>query len=278
MKDPRSVLKAMGLRPSKRLGQNFLLDPALASRVAEIIISEGKGRTVLEVGPGLGALTKPLLDAGAKVIGVELDKRLHERLATFKEAGDSRLVLLNRDILDLKPADLPPAESLIVAGNLPYGISSPFLFWFLELFSGKSPGVFLFQKEFASRVAASPGTKDYGRLTIAVSDRFETEISLETGPESFAPRPSVSSELVILRPKSAPPKADSKLLARVTGMAFRARRKTILNNLSGFCGRERASEVLKSLGIDERSRPEEIAPALYVEMALAFSEKKNGDR
>jgi 16S rRNA (adenine1518-N6/adenine1519-N6)-dimethyltransferase len=231
----------------------------------------GRGPLVLEVGPGLGALTRPLLALGLAVCAVELDRGLCAGLAGWPEASSGALELLNKDILKVDaPADLPPGIAC-VCGNLPYGISTPFLFWFLEAFGGRLPGVFMLQREVAARLAAPPGGKEYGRLAVGLGSWFSAREAFSLGPGAFHPRPRVESSVAVLRPLAARPAVTPAALGAVTRACFHSRRKTLFNNLAAAYPREAVGPALAAAGMEGGRRPEEFPPEAYQRLTAALA-------
>jgi len=268
----KNQLKELGLAASKSRGQNFLKDDQQIRRIVQAILTEaGPSPELMEIGPGLGALTKPLLAAGAKVRAVELDRGLAENLIELAPtlAGGGGLTVLHRDILTLTEDDLASENPLFLCGNLPYNISSPVLFWFLTHRRRFAGAVFMLQKEMARRLTAGPGSRDYGRLTVALGLWFKVAELLEVPPSAFHPRPQVDSAVIALRPapRAQEPDIDPETLGRFTAAAFAARRKTLLNNLAKAYGRERSLAALESLGIDPGLRPEVLPPVSLAALA-----------
>jgi 16S rRNA (adenine1518-N6/adenine1519-N6)-dimethyltransferase len=263
----KDELKDLGFRPAKSRGQNFLKDGGVIRRLAETILAEAGGLKLLEIGPGLGALTRPLLAAGAEVLAVELDRGLAENLAAEGRPG---LTVLNRDILDLDPAEFPGPRFLF--GNLPYNISSPVLFWFLRHRRAFSGALFMLQKEMAERLTAVPGGKSYGRLGVALGLWCRVENVLSVPPTAFHPLPRVAGAVVRLRPvpPGDEPPVPLETLGRFTLAAFGARRQTLLNNLARAYGRDRAAKVLAGFGLDPGLRAETLPPAVLAALALAL--------
>jgi 16S rRNA (adenine1518-N6/adenine1519-N6)-dimethyltransferase len=261
----KDELKELGCQPAKSRGQHFLKDGGVIRRLTETILKEAGPQRLLEIGPGLGALTRPLLDAGAEILAVELDRGLAENL---RNEGRPGLTVLNRDILTLDPAEFPG----FLFGNLPYNISSPVLFWFLRHRRSFSGALFMLQKELAARLTATPGSRAYGRLSVALGLWCRVDNVLEAGPASFHPRPRVGSAVVLLRP--VPPEAEPKIspeaLARFTLAAFGARRQTLLNNLARAYGRDRAARVLSAFGLAPGIRAETLPPPVLAALALEF--------
>ncbi|MDR0882925.1 MAG: 16S rRNA (adenine(1518)-N(6)/adenine(1519)-N(6))-dimethyltransferase RsmA [Candidatus Adiutrix sp.] len=267
----RDTLKELGLAPAKSRGQNFLKDETQIARLAgSILTAAGAKAALVEIGPGLGALTRPFLEAGARVTAVEIDRGLAENLTAGLAADyPGRLTVLHRDILRLGADDLPRATPLYLCGNLPYNISSPVLFWFLSRRRFFSGAMFMLQKEMARRLTAEPGTKEYGRLTVALSLWSRVAEIMVVPPSAFHPRPRVESVVVALTPVSPAeePTVSPAALGRLTAAAFAARRKTILNNLGEVYGRERSALALESLGLNPAWRAEVLAPATLAQLA-----------
>jgi 16S rRNA (adenine1518-N6/adenine1519-N6)-dimethyltransferase len=263
----KDELKELGFRPAKSRGQNFLKDQGIIRRLTDIILAEANGEKLWEIGPGLGALTRPLLEAGAEILAVELDRGLAENLAGL-DAGPGRLTVLNRDILTIDPAEFQG----FLFGNLPYNISSPVLFWFLKHRRAFSGALFMLQKELADRLTAAPGSRAYGRLSVALGLWCRVETVLAVPVAAFHPRPKVSGAVVRFRPvppESEPP-VTPEVLGRFTLAAFGSRRQTLLNNLARAYGRKRAAQVLADFGLDPGLRAEALAPPELAALALVF--------
>jgi len=270
----RRTLAELGHRPRRRLGQNFLAD----ANIRDAIVRDagvGEGDLVLEVGPGLGILTKGLLDAGAEVVAVEREPVLAGFLAAAL-AGEPRLTLLVRDVLERK-AIAPevwgeidrrrggPRRFLLVA-NLPYSVSSPLI---AGLFGCPAPperGVVMVQKEVAERMAGRVGTSDYGPLAVLLALRAETRILREVGGQVFVPRPPVRSAVVLVetRPGAG---VEVDLGIRTARRAFLHRRKSIRKALTvaGYDA-SAVADALSACGIDAADRPERVAPEVWVEL------------
>ncbi|MDR2455496.1 MAG: 16S rRNA (adenine(1518)-N(6)/adenine(1519)-N(6))-dimethyltransferase RsmA [Deltaproteobacteria bacterium] len=269
MASPRAELKRLGLAPSRARGQNFIADPNIAKKLAGLIRAQADW-PVLEIGPGLGAMTKNLLSSGAVVYAIELDRGLAESLRTWPEAESGRLKVMEADALDLDlRKDLGPGPFL-ACGNLPYNISTPLLLWYMREAEAAPKAVFMLQREMAQRLCASPGGRDYGRLTVAASLWHHVSPLMDVPPEAFSPRPKVHSRAILLTPKESPPGVSRDRLGRLTAAAFHARRKTIINNLAARYGKERALAALSELGISPGLRPETLAPEIFASLALAL--------
>lgn len=217
----RAVLESIGKRPTKRLGQNFLLDDSVVRRqVGFADLSQGD--TVLEIGPGLGNLTEELLRTGAKVVGIEQDP---EFCAFLRRRFGDRLQLVQADAVK---AFLPHFDKVV--SNLPYQISSPITFKLLE--AGFEVAVLMLQREFAERMVAKAGTDEYGRLSVGVYFRADCEIMMNVPRSAFWPQPKVDSCVVKLVPKPPPFEVeDRQVFYDVTKAIFSHRRKKIVNSL-----------------------------------------------
>ncbi len=218
--DVAGELRRLGIRPSRGLGQHFLIDERVARRQVERAELRGD-ETVLEVGPGIGVLTRILADRAGRVVAIEKDRRLAEALAGI----GPRVEVVRGDALRV---EWPPFD--VMVSNLPYRISSPVTFKLLDQVFDRA--VLMFQREFADRIVAKPGTKDYSRLTVSVAHRAGGEI-LERVPRSaFHPQPRVDSAVVRLVRRDPPYRlADEAIFHAVVGACFQHRRKTIRNAL-----------------------------------------------
>lgn len=262
-------------RPKKMFGQNFLSDPLILSRIAdEAHVVEGD--RVLEVGPGRGALTRILLERGASVTAVEIDRQLVSHLASLF-SGHPRLTLREGDILSLPIRDLSPRDGgrpWKLVANLPYNISSPFLFSLLEHHDRFSPVVVLLQKEVGERLTAVPGTGSYGALTVLMSSRFHVRRGFVVKPGAFHPRPQVDSLLVIMTPRrDLPDVGDRSCFTRVVKCAFNTRRKTLFNSLRGQLELPEPLllELLGTVGIDPSRRGETLSLEEFALLSRSFS-------
>jgi len=256
------ILRAFGLRASKRLGQNFLVDEGV---VDGIVAAAGvkPGDTVLEIGPGIGTLTQGLAEAGARVVAVELDRRLVDVLRETL-AGYDNVRVISGDILKIDLGRENLAAPFKVVANLPYYITTPIIMRLLEQRLPASVIVAMVQKEVAERMAASPGGKEYGALSVAVQYYTDPEIVFTVKPESFIPAPAVESAVIRCPVRSAPPVAvaDERAFFRVVRAAFAQRRKTLVNALKGAgLAAAEAKAVLAKAGIDGGRRGETLSLA-----------------
>jgi 16S rRNA (adenine1518-N6/adenine1519-N6)-dimethyltransferase len=267
----RDVIARHGIAARKSLGQNFLLDLNLTARIARAAgdLSE---MTVVEVGPGPGGLTRALLAAGAKrVVAIERDERCVAALAEIATRYPAHLTIVPGDALTIDMAGLvkPPAQ---VVANLPYNIATPLLVGWLSAepwppWYGSL--TLMFQREVAQRIAAPPGGKTYGRLSVLAQWRTETRILFDISPRAFTPTPAVTSTLVQLVPRPLPLPADIARLERVTAAAFGQRRKMLRQSLAAL-GRD-VPALLAAAGIDGTRRAEQLSVPEFVALTNALS-------
>ena len=261
----RHILKHFKLRASKRLGQNFLIDRSIVSGIVDAAEIE-EGEPVLEIGPGIGTLTQGLLEAGAHVTAVELDKKLPTVLAETL-AGYDNFSLVQGDILKLDIRSLMNDQPFKVVANLPYYITSQIILTLLEQKLPIKKIVTMVQKEVAERMIANPenlspkdSAKIYGALSVAVQYFTEPRIIFDVPPSSFMPQPEVTSSVIVCDVRSEPPVAgDEKMFFRVVRGAFGQRRKTLINSLlgAGF-DRQQLIAAFDKSGIDPKRRAENL--------------------
>ena len=242
----------------KRFGQHFLRDPAVVSRIVESI-APAAADNLVEIGPGDGALTRPLLERVARLAVVEIDRDLARQLQS-PETSAARLRVYCEDVLDFDFARLGGA--LRVVGNLPYNISTPLLFRLVRFHEHIADMHFMLQREVVRRLAAQPGDKEYSRLSVMSACCFETQPLFEVAPGAFAPAPEVVSGFVRLLPKAAPPPEIRERLDALVRMAFSRRRKTAANALSEVLDRC----ALERLGVDPEQRPDTLHVDQFMKM------------
>ena len=256
----KHILRAFDLHASRRLGQNFLISPGVVRAVVEAAEIEN-GDRVLEIGPGIGTLTQGLLEAGAEVTAVELDKKLPAVLAETLR-GYEHLKVVQGDILKTDIPALMGDHPFKVAANLPYYITTPILLSLLEQSLPITHIVTMVQKEVAERMTARPGGKDYGALSVAVQYHTEPEIVLDVPPSCFFPAPEVDSAVIACTVRQTPAVAvqDEKLFFRVVKASFGQRRKTLSNALKplGF-SKAQIEDALLGAGIDSTRRGETLS-------------------
>jgi 16S rRNA (adenine1518-N6/adenine1519-N6)-dimethyltransferase len=257
--------------PRKRFGQHFLADPEIVERIVEAIDPQRYDH-VVEIGPGLGALTEPLIARLDHLHAVEIDRDLSERLRARYPAA--RLTVHQADALEFEFAALP--TPLRMVGNLPYNISTPLLFRAAGVATRCTDLHFMLQREVVDRMVAEPSAPDYGRLSVMLQYRFRIERLLDVPPRSFRPVPKVHSAVVRLLPRPAEElgAVSEAGFSRVVAQAFSMRRKTLRNTLADFFS---ASE-LAEIGIDSRKRAQELPVAAFVTIANRLSLSGTGPR
>ena len=257
-------------QPRKRFGQNFLHDPGVIRRIVDSIHPRPSDHLV-EIGPGQGALTRPLLEACGRLDVVELDRDLiaplQQQLADVGELQVHQADALRFDFCALQPENGP---LLRVVGNLPYNISTPLLFHLMSQAACIEDMHFMLQKEVVQRMVAAPGSKDYGRLTVMLAYYCEAEMLFTVGSGAFFPAPKVDSAIVRLRPHRQPPVEvqDPALFAQLVAQAFSQRRKTLRNNLKGWL----SAEAIAALDIDPGIRAERLGLAQFARLSNALQQ------
>jgi 16S rRNA (adenine1518-N6/adenine1519-N6)-dimethyltransferase len=272
--DISALLRRHKFRFSKSMGQNFLIDDSVPERIADLSGADGNTH-VLEVGPGIGALTARLCERAGFVTAVELDRALLPILRETLE-GYSNYEIIQGDILKLDIKSTVAQNALtrkIAVANLPYNITTPAIT--ALLLSGAFETVtVMVQREVARRICASPGTADYGAFTVFSRYHAEPEILFDVPPESFMPRPNVYSSVVRLKVlrESHGDIPDERMFFRVVRASFSQRRKTLVNALSaGFpeLTKERLTEIIRAQGHDERIRGETLGLREFAAVAIA---------
>lgn len=251
--------------PRKRFGQNFLTDHGIIDSIVKAI-DPRPGQPLVEIGPGLMALTQPLVERTGQITVIELDRDLAARLRTKPQ-----LKVIESDVLKVDFTALAQEMGVLklrVAGNLPYNISSPILFHLLKHVDVIEDQHFMLQKEVIDRMVADAGNSDYGRLSVMLQWRYAMENVLFVPPESFDPPPKVNSAVVRMVPRANPAQLDPKLLEELVQVAFSQRRKILRNTLGkwldekGFAG-----------DFDVQRRAEEVPVAEYEALAAQLSQK-----
>lgn len=247
----------------KRFGQHFLHDPGIIRRIVQAVAPK-PGDRLIEIGPGEGAITLPLLREHGELTVIELDRDLLPRIEAAA-AGIGTLGVIQADVLTVNFTTLAQGGTLRVVGNLPYNISSPILFHCLDHAGAISDMHFMLQKEVVDRMAAPPGNKVYGRLSVMLQLSCRVEPLFKVPPGAFNPPPKVDSAVVRLTPLPAGERhdADPALVARIVRHAFGQRRKTLSNALSGVA----TAAQIEAAGIDPRVRAEQLAPQRFVDLA-----------
>lgn len=257
-------MTANGHIPRKRFGQHFLHDSTVLQRISDAINPQA-GDAVVEIGPGLGALTDYLLPTLNQLHVVELDRDLADRLEQRPEYPE-RLVVHRADGMKFDYCALAGSgQSLRIVGNLPYNISTPLIFHLLDQSDCIADMVFMLQKEVVDRLTAAPGNKDYGRLSVMVQAQCTAQRLFIVKPGAFNPPPKVDSAIVRLIPdkKHMPNIKSMPILQKVVRQAFSQRRKTLRNTLKGLI----SVQQLEKLGIDPQKRPETLTVEQYIALS-----------
>ncbi len=244
----------------KRFGQHFLVDESVIARIVDAIDPQ-PGQALVEIGPGLGAMTLPLLQRCAALTVVELDRDLAARLRR-----EPRLHVVESDVLKVHFGELADAagQPLRVVGNLPYNISSPILFHLLPFAGRVVDQHFMLQKEVVERMAAGPGGRDYGRLSVMLQWRYRIEALLDVPPEAFDPPPRVDSAVVRMAPRADAAAVDPARLSELVAVAFSQRRKLLRHTLGRWIEAQRLA-----MPFDLQRRAEEVPVAEYLALAAA---------
>jgi 16S rRNA (adenine1518-N6/adenine1519-N6)-dimethyltransferase len=251
----------------KRFGQHFLTDDAVSDGIVAAIAPR-RGDAMVEIGPGLGAMTRPLLDHLDRLTVIELDRDLAQRLRR-----NEQLEVIEADVLgvDFRALAAKAGKPLRVVGNLPYNISTPILFHLLAFADVVADQHFMLQKEVVARMAARPGGKDFGRLTVMLQWRYDIEGVLDVPPEAFEPPPRVDSAVVRMQPLPLAEGVDALLLGELVTVAFSQRRKLLRHTLGRWM-EQRGAKV----DFDLQRRAEEVPVADYLALCRAVMPPVSG--
>ncbi len=268
----RNLLQENDFHFKKRWGQNFILDLNLLRRLVDKAGIQ-KGDRVVEIGPGAGTLTRMLLEKGAQVLAIEIDPTLLPILAKVLEGTAG--IVVQGDALKVNYDEITAAHGMVppykVVANLPYYITTPLIMGMLENGYQVADIVVMVQKEVAERLTASPGTKEYGAVTLAVEYYAETEILMQIPRRLFVPVPEVDSTLLRIRPR--PKRPGNEILFQLIKAAFGQRRKTLLNALSSLqsdADKDKIMVALARVGIDPRTRGEALSLTQFQQLAEAW--------
>ncbi len=278
----QEILNRFGLAPKKAFGQNFLVNDAIVQKIIALA-QVGEDDTVLEVGPGIGTLTHALLTHARRVISVERDETLvdvlHETLAELER----RLVLVRKDALDLKEEDFKGHEPSMLVANLPYSIAATLVLDYVQRFPCLRSATVMVQREVAERMAARPGTKDYGAYTVKLSLRMQPCGKFAVSRNDFLPPPHVDSTVIRLERRSDLPAwagaATVQAASLMADAAFASRRKTIANSCKTYFGGrgvegartlERLPQILAAADVAPTVRGETLSPETYLELGRAM--------
>src|SRR5918995_1016931 len=270
----RAALRESEFRPRKRLGQNFLVHERVLHAIIDLLDLKTDD-LVLEIGPGLGALTRRLVDRAAGVWAVEVDHFLIQRLQQSDLIANRKFHLVSGDILKVPLAEILPKKKIKLIGNLPYSISTPVLFKVLESRDYFSSMVLMVQKEVADRIASAPGTKNYGTLSVWCQIHGQVTKKLQVAPEAFFPQPKVRSTVLKMElyPQPRVPPAEMTVLRGLLRAAFGQRRKTLGNVMGNWLksGRDEVEEFLRSQHIDQRRRGETLNIENFIDLTHALA-------
>ena len=258
-----TLANAMKHIPRKRFGQHFLSDPAIIDGIVRAI-DPRPGQAVVEIGPGLAALTQPLVERVGQLTVIELDRDLAARLRAHPQLTVIESDVLKVDFAQIQPA--PPATKLRVVGNLPYNISTPILFHLLPFAGAVEDQHFMLQKEVIDRMVAAPSTSDYGRLSVMLQWRYAMENVLFVPPEAFDPPPKVDSAVVRMVPRADFAPLDANDLSELVQVAFSQRRKLLRHTLGKWLDARAFSGTF-----DVQRRAEEVPVAEYLALAQAVA-------
>ena len=247
----------------KRFGQHFLTDASIIDAIV-CGIDPQPGEALVEIGPGRGAITTPLLARAGRLTVIELDRDLAVRLRRVPGLDVVQADVLNVDF-DALAARIGSGTKLRVVGNLPYNISTPILFHLLGAADRVADQHFMLQKEVVDRMAAAPGSKTYGRLSVMLQWRYDIEPLLDVPPEAFEPAPRVDSAVVRMVPRGGTESVDAVLLGELVTVAFSQRRKLLRHTLGRWLDARGAGE-----GFDVQRRAEEVPVAEYLRLAAAL--------
>jgi 16S rRNA (adenine1518-N6/adenine1519-N6)-dimethyltransferase len=275
-RNPKALLTRGGLQPKKHFGQNFLADGNLASKIAEH--AAGRGGTIVEIGAGLGALTKPLLDRADKVIAIERDRDLVPMLNEVfaSEIASGKLQVLEADAKTAEYEKLfeDGPRPHVLAGNLPYQITGPLLQRTAQTARALDRAVFLVQLEVADRLASLPGTSDYGAASVFLQAQFTVSKALVARRGAFYPQPGVDSALVVLETHAEPLARETEVFRALVSRAFAQRRKTLRNAWRGVLSLDvtELETAAARAGIDLMLRGERLAVTDFARMAAALGD------
>lgn len=281
----RAIMEKYGVRTKKSFGQNFLTDLNVLKKIVNAA-DISKNDNVIEIGPGIGALTEQLAQKAGEVLALEIDQDLIPVL-TEVLAPYNNVKVLNQDVLQANLPELikqefaDPAKPIKVVANLPYYITSPILMNLLASPVNWATICVMMQKEVAQRLTAKPGTKQYGALTLAIEYQMEAKIAFDVSRKVFVPSPNVDSAIVVLQPRSSTlpvqPFNKQKLFGFIRG-CFAHRRKSLWNNLQSVISKEPVAKekmtmILNNLGISPQIRPEKLTLEQFIDLANALHQQ-----
>ncbi|KRO18935.1 16S rRNA (adenine(1518)-N(6)/adenine(1519)-N(6))-dimethyltransferase RsmA [Lacticaseibacillus saniviri] len=278
--ETNAILKRHGFKLKKSLGQNFLTNPAILSRIVAAG-DVGPDDDVIEIGPGIGALTQYLAEAAHQVLALEIDERLipvlAETLAPYPNATVVEADVLQADLATLIRDHFDGEHTLKVVANLPYYITTPILMHLIEAHLPIASYVVMMQKEVADRLVAEPNSKDYGSLSIGVQQTMDVAVAFEVKRTSFVPAPNVDSAIIKLTTREEPRAqvSDQEAFDKLVRGSFKARRKTLWNNLQNLYGKEpeikeRLTKALDAATIKPSQRAEQLSISDFARLTEAL--------
>ncbi len=266
--DVRRIADELGVRPTKKWGQNFVIDPNTVRRIARVA-EVGPGDVVLEIGPGIGSLTLALLETGARVVAVEIDPRLAAQLpvtiAEFAPQSGDRFEVVLADAMNVTELPAPPTA---VVANLPYNVAVPVVLHLLATFPSIERVLVMVQREVADRLCAQPGSRTYGVPSVKARWFGDVRHAGDVGRNVFWPAPNVDSGLVSIVRQPEPGDCDRAAVFAVVDSAFAQRRKQLRSALSGAFG-PKVDEILQRAGVDPKVRGEQLDVADFMAIAQA---------
>lgn len=258
----------MHYKAQKRFGQNFLNDPAIIKQIIQALGLTHHPQLV-EIGPGLGALTQPILDLKQTLTVIELDPGLLPSLQTRKKLANDRLHIIHQDALTVDYSKL--GSQLTIFGNLPYNVGTAIIFRLFEYIKHIDSMVFMLQKEVVERISALPGSKAYGRMSVMAQYFCQVTSLFDVLPEAFDPKPKVTSAVVKLTPYQTKPHQDicSELLEKTVKLAFAAKRKTLANNFKAWLD----AETFQAIDIDPKRRAETLTIDEFIKLSQVIAKR-----
>lgn len=271
MNSVRKMVARYDIRPQKSLGQSFLEDLNIVRRIVDLA-DPGAEETIVEIGAGLGFMTEELAKRAGRVVAIEVDPRLSAILRE-RFAGQQKVEVVQTDVLKYDFSSALPEGRVKVVGNIPYHISTPILFRLIDFRRSISSMVLMFQKELADRIAARPGTKEYGIPSVIVARYTRIACEMTVPPTCFYPAPDVVSSVLRMEVAHEPELPEGALFTTIVRAAFAKRRKTLWNNLRGIGLPEEAVErVFVQSGIDRTRRAETLSVAEFSLLAKSWGE------
>jgi 16S rRNA (adenine1518-N6/adenine1519-N6)-dimethyltransferase len=258
-------------RTKKRLGQHILVDRNVIDKIVNLAATDDS-KHIVEIGPGRGAISRPLVESGVKLTAIEFDRDLIGYLSKLLRDFDAEII--NQDVLNCDLSEIVDSPVALV-GNLPYNISTPIVEWVVSNRTLVSRAVFMVQKEVADRLSASCNSKDWSPLAIMTQLYFDVTLEFIVEPESFSPPPRVRSAVVSLTPTQASEIDDIESFEKVVRASFVQRRKLLSKNLSEAfgVGGEEVGDVLQSLGFDDNIRAEQLSIEQFAQLTGALNER-----